>query len=109
MIDLRTNDAEKVKKADSLSRAIEVMHEMFDVMYQCSSPSISWYEILDITDDGFEYGYDYHFLDYDECDGIYAEFKNRLSLFYQKQLAWQFLNYAPCGNPRTVIDKWVSE
>ena len=85
------------RKADSLNRAIAVMHEMFDVMYQCSSPSISWYEILDITDDGFEYGYDYHFLDLDECDGIYLEYKNRLSSFYAKQLGWMFLNYAPIG------------
>ena len=96
-------------EADSQSRAIKIMHEMFDVMYQCSSPSISWYDILDVTDGGMEYGYDCHFLDIEECNGIYDEYKKRLSLFYAKQLGWMFLNYAPSSNPRAVIEKLVEK
>lgn len=95
------------RKVDSMSRAVELMHEMFDVMYQSSTPSISWYEILDITDNGKRYGYDCHFLDVDECDGIYDEYRKKLSLFYARQLGWQFMNYSPCGNARSVIKKLI--
>lgn len=97
------------KPVDSLGRAVGLIYEMFDVMYQCSCPSISWYEILDIVDGGMPYSYESHFLDSDECDGIYMEYRNRLSLFYQRQLGWMFLNYAPCSNPRVVIRRYVDE
>ncbi len=73
------------------------MHEMFDVMYQCSTPPISWYEILDITDGGSKYSYESHVLDVDDCNRIYGEYKSMLSLFYARQLGWMFLNYAPKG------------
>lgn len=87
---------------DSYKHAVSVMHEMFDCMYQCSTPPISWYEILDITDNGESYSYKAHFLDVDECDGIYDEYKKKLSLFYARQLGWMFLNYAPTSNIKDV-------
>lgn len=94
-----------MRKVDSQSRAVAVMNEMFDCMYQCSLPSISWYEILDEVDCGVRHSYEDHFLDADECDGIYEEYKARLSLFYAKQLGWMFLNYSPCCNQYKFIER----
>jgi len=87
----------------SHSGVVRLMNEMFDVMYQCSTPSISWYEILDLVDSGVCYSYANNFLDADECEGIYEEYLSRVAPFYRSSFGWMFLNYSPsCSRSRVL-------
>jgi len=88
----------------SRKRVADVVNEMFDVMYQCSTPSISWYEILDEGEQGVKHNYQDHFLDSVECEGVYDEYLRRLPVLYRRSLAWLFLDYAPNSKKVEVIE-----
>ena len=73
----------------------KLIYEMLDVMYQCSEPSISWWEIEDTyskTDVAF---YENYYLDYDDANMILEEYKKQFPKHMRFSVSMEFLNYAP--------------
>ena len=78
----------------SKKRVVELAYEMLDVMYQCSDPPISWYQILDEHPKDF---FKHHYLDPDDCYAIYEYYRRLVPKHYRSSFAFLFLDYAPTG------------
>lgn len=86
----------------SKKRVVALVDEMLDVMYQCSIPSISWYQICDERPVDF---YSEHYLDQASCEAIYDSYRRMLPKMYRNGLAMDFINYAPTSVKKKHVAK----
>ena len=89
----------------SQDRVKQLLYEMLDTMYQCSMPSISWWEVEDrYSMSGYDFYRDFY-LCYGDCNCILDMYLKDIPRAYRNGFSLDFMSYAPSGRPRTFKDR----
>ena len=80
----------------SEKKAKDLFNECMDELYQCSIPSISWFEVMDLYD-GMARSEFYlrYCIDEADYDSIVSRYRKLLTKLYRRSFSWFLLDFAP--------------
>jgi len=77
-------------------KALKIFDECMDELYKASIPPITWKEIQNkYADQERSEFYMKHCIDEKLYDKITKKYKSKLNIYYNRQLSWFLLDYAP--------------